>query len=72
MKPTGSFASTTSEGVDGLGLDRVEQPVEKEAMLILALDPVENVAEVPVTGVEDAQAHRGTSYGVDRRGSRDS
>jgi hypothetical protein len=72
MKPTGSFASTTSEGVDGLGLDRVEQPVEKEAMLILALDPVENVAEVPVTGVEDAQAHRRTSYGDDRRGSRDS
>jgi hypothetical protein len=58
------------KGVDSLGPDRVEQPAEEEAMLILALDPLENVAKVPVTGLEDAQAHRGTSYGGDRQGSR--
>jgi len=32
------------KGVDSLGPDRVEQPAEEEAMLILALDPVGNVA----------------------------
>jgi hypothetical protein len=35
-------------------------------MLVLSLDPMENVPQVPVAGVENTQGHRVASYGGDR------
>jgi len=49
--------SCDEQSVDGLSFERIKQPVEKDAMLILALDPMENMPKVPVAGVKNAQGH---------------
>jgi hypothetical protein len=46
------------QGVDGLCFERIKQPVEEDTMLVLALDPMENMPKVPVAGVEKSQGHR--------------
>jgi hypothetical protein len=53
------------QGVDGLSFERIKQPVEKDAMFVLALDPMENMPKVPVAGVKNTQGHRVASYGGD-------
>jgi hypothetical protein len=35
----------------------LEQPVDEAAMFVKSLDPVKNVTEMPVAGVEQAQSH---------------
>src|ERR1039457_505125 len=42
------------QGIDGLSFERIKQPVEEDTMLVLALDPMENVPKVPIAGVENA------------------
>ena len=59
--------SCDEQSVDGLSFERIKQPVEKDSMLILALDPMENMPKVPVTGVKNSQGQRAASYGGDRR-----
>jgi hypothetical protein len=45
------------ERIDGLTFERIKQPREKVAMLVLAFDSMENMPKVPVAGVENTQGH---------------
>jgi hypothetical protein len=49
--------SCDKQSIDGLSFERIKQPVEKDAMLILALDPMENMPKVPVAGVKNTKGH---------------
>ena len=47
--------SRDEQGVHGAGLQEVQQPGEEGVVLAVAGEVVQGVAEVPVTGVQDAQ-----------------
>jgi len=58
------------QSVDGLSFQRIKKPVEKDTVLVLALDPMEDMPKVPVARVENTQGHRAASYGGDQGGVR--
>ena len=53
------------QGVDSFGFERIKQPVEEDTMLVLALDPMEDMPKMPVAGVKNTQGHWVASYGGD-------